>query len=270
VEGYVQLGEVRTWYDEHGDGPPLVLLHPGGADARAWAPNVGPLAVHFHVYTPERRGHGRTPDVKGPITYELMAQDTIAFLEQVVGGPAHLMGHSAGANVALLVALRRPDLARRVVLISGVFHRDGWIPEVIDPDHEPHEALARGYVELSPDGADHFQVVAAKLKRMDFEEPTLQAADLCGLPNRTLVMVADDEEVMLEHTVEMYRSLPDADLAIIPGTSHGLLHEKPGLCNVTIVEFLTTDPTPTIAPVRRAKQPPVGGYRAKSVHPTYP
>jgi pimeloyl-ACP methyl ester carboxylesterase len=255
VGGYVQLGEVRTWYDEHGDGPPLVLLHPGGADAKAWAPNLEPLAAHFRVYAPERRGHGRTPDVEGPITYELMAQDTIAFLEQVVGGPAHLVGRSAGANVALVVALHRPDLARRVVLISGVFHRDGWITEVIDPDREPHEALAHGYAELSPDGADHFPVVAAKLKRMDFEEPTLHAADLRGLPNRTLVMVADDEEVTLEHTVETYRSLPDAELAIIPGTSHGLLNEKPGLCNTIIVEFLTADPIPTIAPISRAKGP---------------
>jgi pimeloyl-ACP methyl ester carboxylesterase len=251
---YVQLGAVRTWYDEHGDGPALVLLHPGGADARAWAPNLNSLAEHFHVYTPERRGHGRTPDVEGPIIYELMAQDTITFLEQVVGGPAHLVGDSAGANVALLVALRRPDLARHLVLISGVFHRDGWIPAAIDPGLEPHEALARGYAELSPDGADHFPVVSAKLKRMDFEEPTLPASELGGVASRTLVMVADDDEVTLEHTVEMYRSLPDAELAVIPGTSHGLLHEKPGLCNTTIVEFLTADPIPTIAPVRRANE----------------
>ena len=249
---YVQLGEVRTWYDEQGDGEPLVLLHPGGADARAWAPNLGALTAHFHVYTPERRGHGRTPDVDGPITYELLARDTIAFLEQVVGGPAHLVGNSAGANVALLVALRRPDVVRRLVLISGVFHRDGWIPAAIDPSQEPHEAIARGYVELSPDGPEHFPVVAAKLKRMDFEEPTLRASDLGAVANRTLVMVADDDEVILEHAVEMYRSLPTAELAIIPGTSHGLLHEKPATCNRAIVEFLVHDQVSTIAPVRRA------------------
>jgi pimeloyl-ACP methyl ester carboxylesterase len=253
MPNYVQLGDVRTWYAEHGDGPPLLLLHPGGADARAWAPNLEPLVGRFHVYTPERRGHGRTPDVEGPISYELMAQDSISFLEQVVGGPAHLVGHSAGANVALLVALRRPDLARHLVLISGVFHRDGWIPTAIDPDLEPHEALARGYAELSPDGAEHFPVVASKLKRMDFEEPTLLASGLHAVTSRTLVMVADDDEVTLEHAIEMYRHLPDSELAVIPGTSHGLLHEKPGLCNTTIIEFLTADPIPTIAPVRRAK-----------------
>jgi pimeloyl-ACP methyl ester carboxylesterase len=252
LSGYVQLGEVRAWYAEHGDGEPLALLHPGGADARAWAPNLDALAAHFHVYTPERRGHGRTADLEGPFSYELMARDTVAFLEQVAGGPAHLVGHSAGANVALLVALRRPDLVRRLVLISGVFHRDGWIPAAIDPDQEPHEAIARGYAELSPDGPDHFPIVAAKLQRMDFEEPTLSASDLGAIASRTLVMLADDDEVTLEHATEMYRSIPNAELAIIPGTSHGLLHEKPGVCNAVIVEFLTHDPVSTIAPVRRA------------------
>jgi pimeloyl-ACP methyl ester carboxylesterase len=150
MAGYVDLGDVRTWYDEHGEGEPLALLHPGGADARAWAPNLDALAAHFHVFTPERRGHGRTADVEGPITYELMAEDTIAFLEGVVGGPAHLVGCSAGASVALLVALRRPDLARRVLLISGVFHRDGWVPAAIDPDSSPPGALARGYRSYHP------------------------------------------------------------------------------------------------------------------------
>ena len=72
---------------------------------------------------------------------------------------------------SLLTALQRPDLARRVVVISGVFHRDGWIPAAIDPDAEPHEALARGHAELSPDGPDHFPAVAAKLRRMDFRRP---------------------------------------------------------------------------------------------------
>jgi pimeloyl-ACP methyl ester carboxylesterase len=252
VAGHVELGGVRTWYAEHGEGEPLVLLHPGGADARAWAPNLDPLAAHLHVFTPERRGHGRTPDVEGPITYELMADDTIAFLERVVGGPAHLVGCSAGASVALLVALRRSDLARRVVLISGVFHRDGWVPDAIDPDASPPEVLAHGYAELSPDGPDHYPVVNAKLARMNWEEPTLAASDLSGLTSRTLLMIGDDDEVNLEHAIAMYRDLPDAELAVVPGTSHGLLHEKPALCNTIIVDFLTTDPVPTIAPVRRA------------------
>jgi pimeloyl-ACP methyl ester carboxylesterase len=251
VAGHVELGGVRTWYAEHGEGEPLVLLHPGGADARAWAPNLGPLAAHFRVFTPERRGHGRTPDVEGPITYELMADDTIAFLERVVGGPAHLVGCSAGASVALLVALRRPDLTRRVVLISGVFHRDGWVPDAIDPDASPPEVLAQGYAELSPDGPDHYPVVNAKLARMNWEEPTLAASDLSGLTSRTLLMIGDDDEVNLEHAIAMYRGIPDAELAVVPGTSHGLLHEKPALCNTIIVDFLTGRVVPSLLPIRR-------------------
>jgi pimeloyl-ACP methyl ester carboxylesterase len=248
----IDLGGVDTWYEERGEGDPLVLLHPGGADARAWGPSAGRFAERFRVLTPERRGQGRTPDVEGPITYDLMVDDTVAFLEQVVGAPAHLVGHSAGANVALLTALRRPDLVRCLVVISGVFHRDGWVPEAIDPELEPHEALARGHAEMSPDGAEHFPIVVAKLRQLDFTEPTLTAADLAALTARTLVMVADDDEVTLDHAVAMYMALPEAELAVVPGTSHGLLHEKSDLCNRLVLDFLTCPTVETIAPVRRA------------------
>ena len=110
---YVQLGPVKTWYDEHGQGEPLVLMHGGLVDARFFEPNLGALTERFHVYTPERRGHGRTPDVEGPITYQLMADDTIAFLDEVVGRPADLVGHSDGAFVAMLgIATMRCDRER--------------------------------------------------------------------------------------------------------------------------------------------------------------
>lgn len=254
MAAYVQLGDVRSWYDEHGEGAPLLLLHPGGAgvDSRALAPNLDALADGFRVFTPERRGHGRTSDVDGPITFELMARDTIAFLETVVGAPAHLVGSSDGATVALLVALRRPDLTRRLVLVAGVFHHDGWASGVIDPDNPPPDFLAVSYGELSPDGPEHYPVVVAKLAKMHTEEPTLTAADLSRVRNRTLVMVGDDDEVTLEHAIALYRSIPDAELAVVPGTSHGLLVEKPALCNTLIVDFLTADPVATMAPIRRA------------------
>jgi len=252
MEQHVQLGDVRTWYDEQGSGEPLVLLHPGGADARAFGPNMEAFAERFHVFTPERRGHGRTPDIEGPISFELMAQDTIAFLETVVGGPANLVGCSDGATVALLVALRRPDLTRRAVIVSGVSHHEGWLPGVLDMDEESAEFLGASYGEVSPDGAEHFPVVLAKLDRMHAAEPTLTAGDLAAGTSRTLVMTGDDDEIAFEHTIAMYSGLPDAELAIVPGTSHGLLVEKPELCNRIILEFLTTDPVQTYAPIRRA------------------
>ena len=254
MASYIDLGGVRTWYAERGRGDPLVLLHPGGGgvDSRAFAPNLDALAARFHTFTPERRGHGHTPDVEGPISFEVMAQDTILFLEQVVGGPGRLVGCSDGAVVALLVALRRPDLVTRLVFVAGVFHHDAWVPEAIDPNNEPPEYLAAGYAEVSPDGPDHFPVVVEKLARMHLIEPTLTSDDLGRIPCRTLVMFGDDDEVTLEHAVALYRGLPDAELAVIPGTSHGLLVEKPGLCNTMIVDFLAREPVPTLAPIRRA------------------
>ena len=247
-----ELPAVAMWYDERGHGDPCVLLHPGGAgvDSRAMDPTLAALAEVLHVYTPEQRGHGRTPDVAGPASYELMAGDTIAFIETVIGRPVHLAGCSDGAVVALMVALRRPDLVRRLVLAAGVFHRGGWAEGVLDG--EPPDFLERSYGELSPDGIGHYGVIVAKLAAMHAREPALTPADLRAVPCRTLVMVADDDEVRLEHAIEAYRSLPDAELAVVPGTSHGLLVEKPELCNLLITEFLTKEPVETFAPIRRA------------------
>jgi pimeloyl-ACP methyl ester carboxylesterase len=257
MAGYVQLDGLRTWYEEHGDGEPLVLLHPGGAgiDSRAWQPNLGALAGHFRVYTPDRRGHGHTPDVEGPITYDAMALDTIAFIDTVVGRPAHVVGCSDGAIVALLVALRRSDLASRLVFVSGVFHHDGWAPGVIDACADPPAFLEKLYGDVSPDGPEHYPVIVDKLAQMHTREPTLAASDLANVKARMLVMVGDDDEVTLEHAVAMYRGLRDAELMVVPGTSHGLLVEKSKLCNSVILEFLTADPVETIAPIRRAGRP---------------
>lgn len=250
-----ELGAVSMWYEERGQGDPLVMLHPGGAgvDARALAPTLAALSESFHAYTPEQRGHGRTPDVEGPISFELMTGDTIRFIETVIGQPVHLLGVSDGATLALLVTLSRPDLVRQLVFATGVFHHDGWEAGVLDG--EPPDFLRQSYAGISPDGPDHYDVVVAKLAAMHAREPALTPADLRELTCRTLVMVADDDEVRPEHASEMYRSLPNAELAVVPGTSHGLLVEKPDLCNLLISEFLTKDPVQTFAPIRRAAPP---------------
>jgi pimeloyl-ACP methyl ester carboxylesterase len=248
---YVELAHLNTWYAEYGAGEPLVLLHPGGVDSRAFEPNLEALAARFRVFTPDRRGHGRTPDVDGPITFELMAEDTIKFLERVAGEPAHLFGMSDGATVGLLAALRRPDLIRRLVVVAGVFHRDGWVPGVLDDEADAPEFFAENYGEVSPDGRAHHPVVAAKLARMHAHEPFLSPEDLKGVTSRTLVMIGDDDQVQLEHAIGMYRAIRDCELAVVPGTSHGLLVEKPGLCNSIIIEFLATGAASTLAPIRR-------------------
>lgn len=248
---YVELHGVRMWYDKQGAGEPLVMLHPGGVDSRAFGPNLDALTAHFTVYLPEQRGHGHTPDIDGPITYEHMAEDTIVFLEQVVGGPVRLMGMSDGGVVALLLTKMRPDLVKRLVFVASVFHYTGWDEGVIAVGSEPPEFMAEGYGEVSPDGKAHYATVVKKLDAMHSSGPTLTTDDLRGIGCRTLVMLGDDDEVTLEHAIDLYRALPDGELAIIPGTSHGLLVEKPDLCNTIMLDFLTRDPVPTVAPRRR-------------------
>jgi pimeloyl-ACP methyl ester carboxylesterase len=252
---YVDVEGVQTWYEDHGIGDPLVLLHGGFSDASEFGGTIPALAEHFHVFTPERRGHGHTPDVPGPISYELMAADTVAFLEELKTGRSHLVGHSDGANVALLVALTRPDLVDRLVLISGNFHHDGLVAGLDLGDLAANDYLADVYGQLSPDGRDHFPVIADKILRMATSEPTLNAADLARVAARTLVMAGDDDMVSAEHTLLLYRGIPDSELAIVPGTSHALIIEKPDLCNRIILDFLTKDPIPTFMPIRRAQAP---------------
>ncbi|MFS8103579.1 alpha/beta hydrolase [Lentzea alba] len=188
----------------------LVLLHPGGADPSAFEPQFDALA-DFALHAPHRVDQATQDHAE-------MAQETVEFLERT--GPAHLLGCSDGATIALLTAVLRPDLVQRLVVVCGVFHHDGWDP-------------------------------ATELTEMHRRSPALTEQDLAKMPNRTLIMIGDDDEVTLEHAAAMYRALPSAELAVVPGTSHGLLHEKPVLCNAMIVDFLTTEPVETYAPIRR-------------------
>jgi pimeloyl-ACP methyl ester carboxylesterase len=233
MSNYVQLGDVYTYYEEDGEDDALVLLHPGLADSRAFQEYVSEFARHFRVFRPDRRGHGRTPDVEGPITFEQMARDTIAFLERVVGGPAYLLGHSDGAIVALLTALKRPDLVRKLVFSSGVFHHDGWAPGAIELDEETLAFFVDYWGAVAPDGHEHFWVVKEKLDRMHREEPTLTVEDLGGYPGPALIMVGDrDEEIPMEHTLVLREGLPNAQLAVLPGAGHGSLDAR------IVTEFL--------------------------------
>ena len=238
---YTTIGDVDTWWDVRGKGPAAVLLHPGGADSRAWDPNLPGLGRTFRCYRFDRRGQGRTPDVGGPITFEAMARDTIGFLETVVGGPAHLVGHSIGAPVGLLVAQRRPDLVPGLVFSEGVFHHEGWRPGVLDPlPPEVHAFLGGLYAEVSPHGAERWPDVWARLDAEHHRAPALSAEDLARISTPSLLMFADDEtEVEVDHVRAMHRAMPNAQLAVLPGTGHGLPADKPDLFNLLVSAFLT-------------------------------
>ncbi|NKZ04255.1 alpha/beta fold hydrolase [Actinomadura latina] len=245
---------VPMWHDQRGEGDPVVLLHGGLTDSRCFTGNLDGLADTFRIYLPDRRGHGRTPDAPGPITMELMVRDTIAFLEQVVvGGPARLVGYSAGGTVALWVAMRRPDLVERLVLVSAAYDLDGLIFKPSADGEMPAE-LVDAYAEVSPDGRDHFAVVIGKIAHAAATEPGLDPAELGAVTARTLIMTGDDDLVTLDHTVALYRALPTAELAVLPNASHLLLMEHPETVRAMVLAFLTTDAAPTYMPIARAHQ----------------
>ncbi|HEU5027169.1 MAG TPA: alpha/beta hydrolase [Spirillospora sp.] len=242
---------VHMWHDERGAGDPVVLLHGGMTDGRCFTGNLDGLAGAFRVYLPDRRGHGRTPDAPGPITIDAMARDTAAFLDRVVGGPARLVGYSAGGSVALRTATLRPDLVERLVLISTAYDLDGMIfkPSAEGPVPAP---IVDAYAEVSPDGRDHFPAVLRKIADAAATEPAPDPSDLRAVTARTLVLAGDDDLVTLDHTVALYRALPTAELAVLPNASHLLLMEHPETVRALVRTFLTTDAAPTYMPISRA------------------
>lgn len=241
VQGYLDLDGVHTYYEAVGAGRPLVLLHGGMCPVETWAGLVPQLSDSFRVFTPERRGHGRTAD-PGTISYETMASDTIAFIEAIAAGPVDLVGWSDGAVVALLVALWRPDLLERLVYVGNSINRDGVPAEIeamvghLSPDVLP-PVLRQLYEAVSPDGPEHFDVVFAKLAALWGTEPNIDLGELSSLSVPTLLVGADHDMVTVEQLAAAQRTIPDAQLAIVPGVDHGFPMEHPDLLAGLIHRF---------------------------------
>jgi pimeloyl-ACP methyl ester carboxylesterase len=245
---YVDVAGRPTWHEVMGDGEPLVLLHGAFSGAAGFFAQTSALvAAGFRVHVPERRGHAHTPDVPGPLTYAVMADDTVEYLEQELPGGAHLVGWSDGAVVALLVALRRPDLVRRMVLIGQYYNSSGKVPDsdldrlIASP--EAITFLRSGYDPVSPDGPGHFEVVYEKTLHMLATEPEIDLATLTAVTAPTLVLQGDRDEVTIDHSLAVVDALADARLAVLPGT-HGLPIELPDVVNPLIVSFLRGAPVP--------------------------
>jgi pimeloyl-ACP methyl ester carboxylesterase len=244
VGQYVEAGGVLTYFEVEGEGEPVILLHGGGVSGETWVAQIAALAQHYTVIVPERRGHGRTPDVDGPVTMELMAADLAAFIERLEIPPAYVIGWSDGGKVGAWLALARPELVRKLVLIGAELTKAGQTPvaeqAMTDKGLEQLATAFRAqYEPLAPDGPGHFDVVFAKWVEMWRAMPDLDLDELAKrLTMPVLVMQGDDDGVRIEHSLEIAKALPDAQLAVVPGTSHGLPLEKPGIVNQLLVDFL--------------------------------
>ena len=243
---YIEVAGHHVWHEVSGDGPPVVLLHGAFAGASSFAAQTPALAAAgFTVYVPERRGHAHTPDVDGPLSYSVMADDTIDYLSHVLPDGAHLVGWSDGAVVALLVAMRRPELVQRMVLIGQYFNFDGRVPDsAIDALLRSPEAmgfLRSEYDQVSPDGPEHFPVVYEKTMRMIDTEPQLDLATFSAVTAPTLVLQGDRDEVTIDHSLAVVAALPSARLAVLPGT-HLVPVETPDVVNPLLASFLRGGP----------------------------
>jgi pimeloyl-ACP methyl ester carboxylesterase len=253
VGRYVEILGHRTWLDDVGSGRPVLLLHGGLSHSDELLDSIGvPLRESFRLVAFDRRGHGRTADTDEAFAYDAMLDEVEAVIE-LTGRPIDIVGWSDGGILALMLALRSPHLVRRLVLIGANFHYDALVD--IDPElaRSFAEATAAGYVERSPDGRAHFMTVLDKTVQLWTSAPALTAADLAAVRAPTLVLIGDDELIELSHSVELYESLPEAQLAVVPGASHGVPMEKPVFVANLIEEFLDADlPPQTQMPVRRS------------------
>jgi pimeloyl-ACP methyl ester carboxylesterase len=251
---YIDARGVRTYYQEMGAGAPVLLLHGGGATADSWLGQAPALAEQYRVLMPERRGHGHSPDVDGPVTMEIFAADTAAFIEALELGPAYVVGWSDGGKVALSLALHRPELVRKLVLIgTELTHAGGTVANQNLLTPQSHEFLKQmfrpQYDPVSPDGPEHFEVVFAKWARLWETLPDIDLTELKALSMPVLLMQGDDDCVRIEHTAEVARAIPDAQVAVVPGASHGLPLEKPRLVSQLLIDFLADEQAQKFLPM---------------------
>ncbi len=237
----VEVAGVPTYYERHGSGDPLLLLHGGFCSVETFAGMIPGLAASFEVFAPERIAHGRTPDTAAPLSYEAMAAETLGFMNALGIPAADVVGFSDGGNVGLLLATGSPSRVRRLVCISGNFSQDGTAAPAPGSrgDLRPLVvSLEEAYRRLSPDGPGHLEDVQDKTLRMWGSWPGIPTSVLGTIAAPTLVLCADADIVTPEHTLALFRSIPGAELGTVPGTSHNLIQESPALVTAMILDFL--------------------------------
>jgi pimeloyl-ACP methyl ester carboxylesterase len=231
---YAAVNGLNMYYEVHGDGPALLLLHGGsGSVPEKWIPFFSP---RFQVIATEQMGHGRTADlIDRPFHYHDMAEDTVELMRQLGIERASVLGYSDGGIIGLDMAIHHSERVTRLAITGANSRIDGYTAENLvwidsfDPDDAP---VSDAYARLSPDGPDHWPIVLRRLKRMWAVEPSFTREQLQSIQAPTLIVVGDNDIVTPEHAVEMFRSIPGAQLSVVPGAGHGAMP------NETILTFL--------------------------------
>lgn len=223
---YVDIAGHPTWVVDEGAGDPVLVLHGCFHGSEAVLPAVECLRGSRRIVAFDRRGHGHTCDLPTPFDYEEMADETIAVLEALGLGRTDIVGYSSGAIAALYVALRRPELVGSMVLIAtNIFPSSSPVEDV--PDDASTAMMRAAYAAVSPDGAEHFDAVVRKSYDLHARAPNFAPGALQSITARSLVIGGDrDNTVPVEETAALFRSLPNAQLAVVPGASHYVIWER--------------------------------------------
>jgi pimeloyl-ACP methyl ester carboxylesterase len=236
--GYAPVNGLEMYYEIHGSGEPLVLLHGAYMTIDAMGGILPGLAESRQVIAVEIQGHGRTADVDRPLTYEQMADDVAALLGHIGIASADVFGYSMGGGVAFQLAIRHPELVRKLVAASVSYTHDGMHPELLEmfptitPELFAGSPMEEAYLRIAPNPGD-FPKLVEKLKRLDSTPYAWSEEDIRGISAPTLFIVGDSDTVRLEHAVELFKllgggvmgdftGLPKSQLAVLPSTTHSV------------------------------------------------
>ena len=240
---YAAVNGLQLYYETHGAGRPLVLLHGGLMTIDLnWGPLLEALSAKRQVIAVELQGHGRTADTDRPMTIEALAGDVVALLDHLGIDKADLFGFSLGGLVACAVALSTPTRVAKLIVASADAHRPpGRQSAPIGDDRMPtpadFEAMHDAYDAVAPDPA-HFNEFAVKTSTMVVHEFPGWTDELRSLQAPTLLIFGDRDFSPLADVVEMFELLPNAQLAVLPGTTHVGVTKRPGELLALITPFL--------------------------------
>lgn len=248
TSGYADVNGLHMYYEEHGEGSPLVLLHGGMLSIElSFASLIPDLARRHRVIGVELQGHGRTADIDRTITPANLASDVVALLGHLGIDRAHVLGHSMGAGAALELAVSYPDRVRSVVPMSASVRPDGMHEDLTDPAKQATSTrmptaqdfadMQRTYARLSPH-PERFTEFLTTLSTSAADLRGWSDAQLAGITAPTLLVIGDRDFTTVEHAAVMLKLIPGAELAVLPDTTHMQVTRRPELLIPMLSRFL--------------------------------
>lgn len=221
---FAEVNGIRMYYEAYGTGPSLLLIHGNGGSIYGMRCQIAYFSRSYHVIAADNRAHGKTADGEGSLTYEQMADDLAALLEQLKVNSVDIIGQSDGGILGLLLAIRHPSKVSKLVasgpnLRSDTTALSAWVFPIMRADLDQANAMiAKG------DHSQNWERVKLWNELM-LNEPHIAVADLHKIQAPALIMGGDADVITLEHLIEIYRNIPKAHLAILPGATH-FIHQK--------------------------------------------